>query len=77
MSECKLDHTLEDVKNKFQAQEEFIPNELEPLFLSFFEKDPVQEQLNEVFHLLKKYDLATVEEKEKRNDQLREVLRGL
>lgn len=76
MSECKLNHTLEDVKNKFQSQVEFLPNELEPLFFSFFEKENTQELLNEVFHLLKKYDLASEDEKKQRNQQLSVVLTG-
>lgn len=75
MSECKLNHTIEDLKNKFNSQEEFLPIELVPSFLSFFERGHSQEIYNEVFHLLKKYDLASDEEKVKRNEQLSLILK--
>jgi hypothetical protein len=75
MSECKLDHSKEDVQSKYESQMAFLPKELLPLFQSFFEKEHSQELLNEVFHLLKKYDLASEEEKSERNIRLNSLLK--
>ncbi|WP_042460940.1 hypothetical protein [Neobacillus dielmonensis] len=77
MSECKLDHTQEDVKMKFESQKDFLPGDMKPLFIQFFKNDHTQEILNEVFHLLKKYDLVSEEEKNERNNRLYLVLRNL
>ncbi|EKN62559.1 group-specific protein [Neobacillus bataviensis LMG 21833] len=77
MSECKLDHTQEDVKSKYDSQAAFLPEELKPLFDQFFAKEHTQDILNEVFHLLKKYDLASVEEQDERNNRLFLVLRNV
>lgn len=77
MSECKLDHSHEDVKNKFESQSEYLPAELKPLFEQFFAQEHTQDLLNEVFHLLKKYDLATEEEKTARNKRLNMVLTNI
>ena len=70
MSECKLDHTQEDVQNKYQSQLEFLPKEMLPLFESFFAAEHVQQELNELFHLLKIYDLISDDEKAERNKQM-------
>jgi hypothetical protein len=77
LSECKLNHSQEDVKNKFESQAEFLPNELQSLFQLFFEKEQTQANLNEAFHLLKKYDLASDEEKNTRNAQMYILLKVL
>lgn len=77
MGECKLDHTKDDVREKYQSQVEFLPTELKTLFEKFFDHDHSQAILNDVFHLLKKYDLASEEEKEQRNHRLRMVLENL
>jgi len=77
MSECKLDHTQEDVKSKYESIAAFLPEEMKPLFNPFFEKDHTQDLLNEVFHLLKKYDLATEDEQANRNNRLYLVLRNV
>ncbi len=74
MSNCQLDHSHEDVHKKYQSQKEFLPNELTPLFEAFFSKEHSQTVLNEMFHLLKKYDLSSDEEKEHRNKQIRLLL---
>ncbi|WP_019152574.1 hypothetical protein [Robertmurraya massiliosenegalensis] len=76
MGECKLDHSLEDVKTKFEAQSPFLPEEIKSLFENFFREEHSQHILNDVFHLLKKYDLATDEEKETRNNRLLMVLKN-
>lgn len=75
MSECKLNHSKEDVKKKYESQETFLPEEIKILFNYFFEKDHTQELLNEVFHLLKKYDLASEDEQNERNKRLYSVLK--
>ncbi|QCJ44016.1 group-specific protein [Bacillus sp. S3] len=77
MSECKLDHSQEDVKSKYESQAAFLPEEMKPLFDQFFAKEHTQDLLNEVFHLLKKYDLASAEEQDERNNRLYLVLRNV
>ncbi|PFO02594.1 group-specific protein [Bacillus sp. AFS076308] len=77
MSECKLNHTEEDVKSKYESQAAFLPEDMKDLFKQFFSKEHSQELLNEVFHLLKKYDLAPSEEKNERNNRLYMVLKNV
>lgn len=77
MSECKLDHSHEDVKSKYESQAEFLPEDMKPLFEQFFAKEHTQDLLNEVFHLLKKYDLADEQEQSKRNNRLYLVLNNV
>ena len=77
MSECKLNHSLEDVKNKYESQISFLPEEMKDLFNQFLGKEHTQELLNEVFHLLKKYDLASTEEQNERNNRLYLVLKNV
>jgi hypothetical protein len=77
VSECKLNHSVEDVKNKYEAQLSFLPEDMKGLFNRFFALEHTQELLNEVFHLLKKYDLASDEEKSTRNKRLSLILRNI
>jgi hypothetical protein len=77
MSECKLNHSIEDVKNKYESQVSFLPAEVKPLFEHFITKEHTQDLLNEVFHLLKKYDLASEEERNARNNRLLLVLKNV
>lgn len=77
MSECKIDHSTEDVRSKYESQMAFLPGDMKPLFDQFFAEDHTQEILNDVFHLLKKYDLATEDEREARNKRLNMVLKNL
>jgi hypothetical protein len=77
MSECKLNHTDEDVKSKYESMTAFLPDDMKSLFNQFFEKEHSQDLLNEVFHLLKKYDLASEEEKTNRNNRLYLVLKNV
>jgi hypothetical protein len=77
MSECKLDHSLEDVRNKYESQAAFLPEDLKPLFEQFFTKQHTQDLLNELFHLLKKYDLASEEDRNERNNRLLLVLKNV
>ena len=73
MDTCKLDHTLEDVKNKLFDQKLFLPGDLFVKSSQMLEQVQNQHTLNELFHLLKKYDLATDVEKDDRNDKLRKL----
>lgn len=77
MIQCKIDHSLEDVQMKYQSQVEFLPQGITTLFKEFFQKNHTQDILNEVFHLLKKYDLSSEEEKETRNSRLLLILENL
>ncbi|KAF0816622.1 MULTISPECIES: group-specific protein [unclassified Cytobacillus] len=77
MSECKLDHTPEDVQTKFEQQRDFLPEEMKALFQAFFQQEHTQDILNEVFHLLKKFDLASEEERTERVNRLYLVLKNV
>ncbi|MEH7010223.1 hypothetical protein V7087_05300 [Neobacillus niacini] len=77
MSECKLNHSQEDVRNKYESQAAFLPADMKPLFEQFLTKEHTQDLLNEVFHLLKKYDLASEEEKNERNNRLFLILKNV
>ncbi|KZZ84095.1 hypothetical protein [Bacillus sp. SJS] len=70
MGICNLDHSSEDVLKKLMQQQEHLPQKTAMDTESFLQNEQPQETLNEVFHLLKKYDLASVEEREERNDRL-------
>ncbi|PLT35630.1 group-specific protein [Bacillus sp. V5-8f] len=74
MAECKLDHTLEDVKKKYDTQKELLPSHLSSALTDYLKTEPNQEQLNAVFHLLKKYDLVSADEREQRNGQLLQLI---
>ncbi|MGY4691657.1 hypothetical protein [Salibacterium sp. K-3] len=76
MSSCPIDHSLEDVKTKLESQKPFLPESLYHHTEQALHKEQTQETLNEVFHLLKKYDLAAPEEQENRNTQLEQLLRN-
>jgi hypothetical protein len=70
MGRCNIDHTHADIVKKFKEQAAFLPNELAGKLEGFLNKDHDQHTLNEVFHLLKKYDLASEDEREARNKGL-------
>ncbi|MEK3884659.1 hypothetical protein [Paenibacillus sp. PL2-23] len=67
MSTCNLDHLNEEVVNKLESQREFLPASLYEQALSYLQRNPGQDELNRLFHLLKKYDLVSSEEQETRN----------
>lgn len=75
MSNCKIDHSLEDVKSKLDSQKAFLPKVLFQKTQTFLEHSPSQIELNEIFHILKKYDLASTAEQEKRNQSLDVILK--
>jgi hypothetical protein len=74
MSSCKLDHPVEDVVNKLESQKSFLPADIYSKCQQFLESNPTQLELNELFHLLKKYDLASEEEQQSRNEKLYELV---
>ncbi|WP_134683927.1 50S ribosomal protein L7ae [Brevibacillus migulae] len=74
MAECKLDHSQEDVQKKLAEQSSFLPNALVEGLKDTLNTQLTQEKLNELFHLLKKYDLAAPEERANRDEQLRQFI---
>lgn len=72
---CNIDHSLEDVKTKLQTQEEFLPKKLFSELKIFLINSLSQETLNEVFHLLKKYDLSEADEQLRRNKALEKIIK--
>lgn len=77
MGECKLDHSKRDVKQKLESQISFLPEDLADEWPVFLEKELSQQTLNEAFHLLKKYDLASDEERKDRNKQMSEMFSSI
>lgn len=74
MSSCKIDHSLEDVRKKLDDQQPYLPEVVAINCLNFLDSALTQAELNELFHLLKKYDLASDEEKQERNIKLKEMV---
>lgn len=70
MGECRLDHSVEDVQKKLGEQAPFLPQERVEQLQALLETTLSQEKLNELFHLLKKYDLATPEERARREEKM-------
>jgi hypothetical protein len=73
MSSCNLDHDLEDVTKKLSEQKPFLPEDLFDESNQLLEQRPDQNTLNRLFHLLKKYDLASEEEQAERNVGIRKI----
>lgn len=71
VSECKLDHSQEDVQKKLAEQSSFLPTALGEGLAEKLGQPLTQEKLNELFHLLKKYDLASEQERLQRDEKLR------
>jgi len=74
MSECKLDHSLEDVRKKLAEQAPFLPEQLSLQLQAFLTESLTQETLNEVFHLLKKYDLSSPDERQIRDEKIKALV---
>lgn len=77
MSTCNVDHSNQDVFHKLQSQREFLPASLFEQLGIYLQRNPGQEELNALFHLLKKYDLVSIEEQEIRNRSMNELLSRL
>ncbi|MGY6664897.1 hypothetical protein [Bacillus cereus] len=72
---CNIDHSIEDVMNKLESQKSFLSEEIFKGLKGFLQSNHSQETLNDIFHLLKKYDLVSEEERETRNAQLLHIMR--
>ncbi|PGZ07281.1 group-specific protein [Bacillus cereus] len=72
---CNIDHSIEDVMNKLESQKSFLSEEIFTGLKVFLQGNHSQEILNDIFHLLKKYDLVSEEERETRNAQLILIIR--
>lgn len=75
MSHCPIDHSLADVQKKLGEQQAYLPVEIHDKCQQFLTETRSQETLNEVFHLLKKYDLASDEVKAERNKAFEELFK--
>ncbi|MGF1433654.1 hypothetical protein ACQUW6_05255 [Bacillus thuringiensis] len=71
---CNIDHSIEDVMNKLESQKNSLPEGTFKELKSFLQGNHSQKLLNDIFHLLKKYDLVSEEERETRNAQLLHIL---
>ncbi|MFD1037768.1 hypothetical protein ACFQ3N_05000 [Virgibacillus byunsanensis] len=74
MGTCNIDHSHEDVVKKLESQEKFLPVNLTKQLETFLREEHSQKTLNELFHLFKKYDLASKTEQEDRNKQLENLI---
>ena len=70
MGKCNIDHSHQDVVEKLNSQKDYLPDDLFAETEGYLKKDVSQENLNELFHLLKKYDLASPDEKTGRDKKL-------
>lgn len=70
MGKCNIDHSYESVVKKLEIQQNLLPESLVEDLYSFLKKNHSQQILNILFHLLKKYDLASEEEQNRRNKEL-------
>lgn len=72
---CEIDHSLESVFSKLESQKGFLPSSLYEEIHTYLSSERSQETLNEVFHLLKKYDLVSPEEQEVRRQNMHKLVR--
>lgn len=75
MGTCNIDHSLEDVRTKLESQKDFLPNDLYEGTKTFLTEEVIQPVLNEIFHLLKKYDLVDLDEQQQRIEKLRDIVK--
>ena len=74
MSTCKLNHSTEDVIEKVELQKTHLPEKLAEGLYNFLQTNPSQVLLNELFHLLKKYNLSSQNEQDLRNNRLSQLI---
>lgn len=74
MGTCSIDHSQQEVVNKLDSQLLFLPSNLYERAQQFLSTHVKQEELNELFHLLKKYDLVSTEEQQIRNNQMEKLI---
>ncbi|RSL30223.1 formate dehydrogenase accessory sulfurtransferase FdhD [Salibacterium salarium] len=70
MGSCNIDHSEESVREKLESQKSYLPVSLYQNCKNILNENLHQDTLNEVFHLLKKYDLADEAEQQDRNKKL-------
>lgn len=75
MGKCTIDHSYGDVMTKLENQSPYMPDELVQDTYRFLQQTITQETLNELFHLLKKYDLNSEEVRQERNAGLQKLMR--
>lgn len=66
---CPIDHSVADVKKKLAEQKAFLPERISVGLETYITDALSQDVLNDIFHLLKKYDLASEEERAERDDR--------
>ncbi|MYL64534.1 50S ribosomal protein L7ae [Bacillus hwajinpoensis] len=76
MGKCTIDHSYEDVKTKLDNQSPYMPDALVQEAYGFLQQTIIQETLNELFHLLKKYDLASEQDRRNRDAELRKLMQS-
>ncbi|WP_181350016.1 group-specific protein [Thalassobacillus sp. CUG 92003] len=74
MANCNIDHSQDDVSKKLISQEQYVPDDLAVKLHMYLKQILPQGELNDIFHLLKKYDQASEEEREERNQALRKYV---
>ncbi|MCT2535172.1 group-specific protein [Aquibacillus koreensis] len=74
MGECNIDHSKTDTLKKLESQKEFLPLTLYNELTQYLEEAPIQDNLNELFHFLKKYDLSSTDEQSDRNEKMRNLI---
>ncbi|PGT91576.1 group-specific protein [Bacillus sp. AFS040349] len=74
MSSCKIDHTIDDVTKKLNEQTPYMDTSLVEKCFNFLSTSVTQTDLNELFHLLKKYDLASEDEKKTRMNKIEKLV---
>ncbi|AMA72339.1 MULTISPECIES: hypothetical protein [Aneurinibacillus] len=74
-STCNLDHSLEDIRKKLEVIAPHLPDRIVAVLPTYLESGRTQEELNYVFHLLKKYDLADEMERVHRNKEFIRLLK--
>ncbi|KMK76856.1 hypothetical protein [Alkalihalobacillus pseudalcaliphilus] len=74
MGSCNLDHSREDVIKKLYSQETFLRQDFFQQLADYLRIEKPQDELNELFHLLKKFDLATEEEQDVRLVKMKKLI---
>ncbi|PGS48468.1 group-specific protein [Bacillus sp. AFS041924] len=74
MGKCNLNHSKKDVQDKLDFQRNYLPDRITDDLDLLLRTECSQEILNEIFHLIKKYDLSTNAEQELRNKRLSDLL---
>lgn len=76
MSKCNIDHSQDDVIEKMKSQKDYLTSDLYFVLKGYLSRPRSQETLNELFHLLKKYDLASSEEQLERDKKMDDLVKA-